>query len=547
MQRLTPLSEIMIHYFSLPQIQLALSIFLFSFVYEDGATLLAATLGVAGRLDSRLGFASAFLGIWIGDLGLYVVGSIAGRRVSAVSWVTRMVSQHSLVKAESWFHQRGPLTIVMSRFIPGSRLPLYFAAGALKFPAKRFGAITGVCSAVWVAAIFAIWHFAPGSSFSFGQKAPWLFAGLTLLALRFLGKWAPRLWRKVRLTYRKYRRWEFWPGWMFYPPVVAMCIWLGLRYRGFSLPTIANPAFRNGGIVGESKIEVQQALMNVAPDLVSDAYLIEAGVFQQRCGLVESLREQHSISYPFVLKPNIGQRGAGFKVVSSAVEMQQYLRQVESDVILQRYAPDPKEIGVFYYRFPDQSQGEIFAVTEKRFPVMVGDGVRTLEELVGNDERASLIAKVYLGRFPKDRVRILDVGERVRLVEAGNHCQGCVFRDGSHLISQSLKERIDEISRRLPGFFIGRYDIRYTNDEDLAQGKNFKIIELNGAASEATNIYDDRNSLWSAYQTLYRQWQLVFAIGRANRDNGCKPARTWDVLRDWNVYRTISAAYPAAD
>ena len=42
---------------SLPetQVALALSIFLASFVYEDGATLLAATLSASGRLDPRIG------------------------------------------------------------------------------------------------------------------------------------------------------------------------------------------------------------------------------------------------------------------------------------------------------------------------------------------------------------------------------------------------------------------------------------------------------------------------------------------------------------
>ena len=135
----------------------------------------------------------------------------------------------------------------------------------------------------------------------------------------------------------------------------------------------------------------------------------------------------------------------------------------------------------------------------------------------------------------------------MRLVEAGNHCQGCIFRDGGHLVSEALRERIDKISRALPGFFIGRYDIRYSDDGDLRRGENFRIIELNGAASEATNIYDERNSLLSAYKTLYRQWELVYAIGRANRDLGHKSASAVDVFRDWRLYRTVSAAYPAAD
>ena len=60
---------------------LALSVFLLTLAYEDGATLLAATLATAGKLDVRLGFASAFLGIWAGDMGLYFAGTKVGGRL----------------------------------------------------------------------------------------------------------------------------------------------------------------------------------------------------------------------------------------------------------------------------------------------------------------------------------------------------------------------------------------------------------------------------------------------------------------------------------
>jgi hypothetical protein len=51
-----------------------------------------------------------------------------------------------------------------------------------------------------------------------------------------------------------------------------------------------------------------------------------------------------------------------------------------------------------------------------------------------------------------------------------------------------------------------------------------QIVELNGATSEATSIYDPRNSLFSAYRTLFRQWSLVFAIGARNGANGHAPS-----------------------
>ncbi len=528
------------------QATLALSIFLFTFAYEDGATLLAVTLGAAGKLDVRLGFISAFLGIWIGDIGLYALGSSFGRRVATSCWSRRFVSDASLRKAEAWFQQRGPLTIVMSRFLPGSRLPLYVAAGALKLPARLFSTITGICSAIWVGVIFGIWHVAPQVSFLAGRKTPWFLVAALLLGPALLSS-APPAFKRMRLFIRKYQRWEFWPAWMFYPPVAAMCAWLSVRYRGFSLPAVANPAFRNGGMVGESKIEVLQALMNTAPEAVADGYLIAAGEQTQRWRTLNRFCGERGIAYPFVLKPNVGQRGAGFKLIFTPAEAEQYLSQVQSDIILQRYVRDQKEIGVFYYRFPGQQRGEIFAVTEKAFPTVIGDGLSTFEELVQADGRASLIAKTYTDRFPDLLGRVLPTGERVRLVEAGNHCQGCIFRDGGYLNSEALRHRIDQISRSLPGFFIGRYDIRYSSDEDLQRGENFKIIELNGAASEATNIYDERNSLLTAYRTLYRQWELVYAIGRANCDLGHKSPSILDFLRDWKLYRTISAAYPAAD
>src|SRR5882724_9390728 len=116
-----------------------------------------------------------------------------------------------------------------------------------------------------------------------------------------------------------------------------------------------------------------------------------------------------------------------------------------------------------------------------------------------------------------------------------------------HLNSPALTARIDEISRKLPGFFIGRYDIRFASEEYLRAGKNFQIIELNGAASEATSIYDARNSLWSAYRTLFRQWELVFAIGAENRRRGSEPTKLLAVLKKWREFSEMSVTYPVAD
>jgi hypothetical protein len=216
-------------------------------------------------------------------------------------------------------------------------------------------------------------------------------------------------------------------------------------------------------------------------------------------------------------------------------------------VILQRYAAGPFEAGVFYYRYPNEQRGHIFAITEKVFPTITGDGIHTLEELIRADHRAGLMARTYLRRFASRRDEVLGRGEILKLVETGNHAQGCIFRDGLHLRTEALERAIDEISQRLPGFFIGRYDLRYENEEDFKQGRNFQIVELNGATSEATSIYDPRNSLFSAYRTLFQQWRLVFAIGAINKANGHAPSSLAMLWRNWRQYSAAAVSYPLAD
>src|SRR5258706_13763280 len=157
------------------------------------------------------------------------------------------------------------------------------------------------------------------------------------------------------------------------------------------------------------------------------------------------------------------------------------------------------------------------------------------------------MADKYLQRFSERQGEVLPVGEELKLVVAGNHAQGCIFRDGMRLCTPELESRMDEISQKLTGFFIGRYDIRYASEEDLRDGGNFQIIELNGAASEATSIYDPANSIFAAYRTLFRQWDLVFAIGAANRDRGFAPTKLTLVWQKWREDSRMAATYPAAD
>ena len=191
---------------SLPETQaaLALSIFLATFIYEDGATLLAATLSAGGSLDPRIGLLSTFLGIWVGDMGLYGLGCSLGRRTVQWRWLQKYLRPESFVKAEVWLAKHGSFALVMSRAIPGTRLPLYVAAGALRLPVGLFAKTTAICSAFWVSAIFAIWRFVPQTSSGHPKLLPWLLTAVLLLAPWLLSKTARSLrgWIRMRKSDR---------------------------------------------------------------------------------------------------------------------------------------------------------------------------------------------------------------------------------------------------------------------------------------------------------------------------------------------------------
>ncbi len=343
------------------------------------------------------------------------------------------------------------------------------------------------------------------------------------------------------------QRWEFWPPTLFYAPVAVYYCWLALRYRSLSLPSLANPGMPAGGIVGESKFQVLSELSRICPEVLAETHLVPFHCIHQQTAAIEALRVQHEIAYPFVLKPDVGQRGDGFKIIRCAEAVYEWVSRFRQAALLQVYAAEPNEAGVFYYRLPSEPKGRIFAITHKVFPTLSGDGVHTLEELIRLDPRASAISHIYLKRFSNDRLRVLAERESLRLVEAGNHCQGAIFLNGDHLWSPELEDAIDRISCSLSGFFVGRYDLRYTSADELRAGRGFRIIELNGASSEATKIYDPSNTLWQAWFTLFRQWEIIFAIASQNRKTGLKSFPASAIWNNWRDYRRKAALYPVSD
>lgn len=353
-----------------------------------------------------------------------------------------------------------------------------------------------------------------------------------------LGRWH----RALVARLKRWSHWEFWPPYLFYPPVVAYIAYLGIRFRSWLLFTAANPAIPMGGFVGESKHQILEHLKNAARWLPHST-LLKYGVPSQRLAEADEFMRRHGLQFPVVLKPDSGQRGAGVSIIRSPQQMCEYLSLSSFPVILQEYVPG-EEYGVFYYRRPGDAHGRVFSVTEKRMPVVLGDGKRTLEALILADERAVCMADFYLRKNAERVHEIPARGEKVQLVEIGTHCRGAIFVDGGGAITPELEDVIDRIARSFDGFYFGRFDIRVPSRQDFMAGHNIKVVELNGVTSEATHIYDPKLSLFDAYRVLFEQWRIAFEIGYLNRERGFRVTPLRELVRAVREYRRLAQSYP---
>ena len=186
------------------------------------------------------------------------------------------------------------------------------------------------------------------------------------------------------------------------------------------------------------------------------------------------------------------------------------------DFLVQGFVPYQNEVGIFYYRYPNEEKGYISGIVKKEFLAVVGDGVSTVDQLLLKNKRAVLQLPV-LRRSEKDKMNIvLKSGEELILVPYGNHVRGAKFLDDSRLIDEDLTNTIDSICKKVNGFYFGRLDIRFNSWEELKQGKNFSIIELNGSGSEPTHIYDPKHSVFWAWKEITKHWRILYRISKMN-------------------------------
>ena len=560
-------------------------IFFMTFVHEDAAIFAAAFSTVEQLLPVWMAYVSVYLGIVIGDMLIYGLGHYAQKN----SWLRSKIIGPKVERLKLWLETHLVRVLVLCRITPGLLFPTFVACGWFRIPFSRFATVSILAGAVYSSIVLTVVIlFGDLVLNNLGYWA-WGLAALVIIgfAIRnsFKSRWSKTTERAMGdlppsffAVFKKYMpdlkhrfhgmpsldglkktvgQAEKIPNPVLYIPVGLYYLYLGLRYRSFTLPSASNPKIETGGFMGESKASVMQMVGNDQQAWIAEFVIMHRNGVAGDKDLENALAlmKDKKLEFPVVAKPDIGWNGYGVRLIEDCNHLLHYISDFPHDekIILQRPVPYDGEAGIFYVRIPGESNGKIYSITLRYFPFVKGDGKSTLRELIRNDQRTKLRADYYLGGKTEhvgfgeeDLDHVPSNGELVRLSFIGSLRVGGLYRNASHLITPELSDRFDRIAQSMPEFYFGRFDVRFESVERLMKGEGFNIIEINGAGAEAIQAWDPDVRLLSLYREFFKAYRLLFKIGNLNRARGFKPMTIGAFIRAIRHQNHLICQYPPA-
>ena len=302
--------------------------------------------------------------------------------------------------------------------------------------------------------------------------------------------------------------------WIVYFPVSFYYIFLAIKARSFFFFSASNPTIETGGMFFESKWKIFELIPQKY--FPSTIYIEET----DNLNIVLNKLNTHNVFFPIITKPDRGERGWCVQKINNEVELKTYINKMNIPFLIQSYIDFPLEFSVFYFRNPNSIKGKVTSVTLKKLLSVKGDGTSTIEQLILKNDRAFLQYHHLKNNRLINFNKVLNKEEEQVLVPYGNHVLGAMFLNYNNIIDEQLNNTFNEISKQIDGFYFGRFDLRCTSIEDLKQGKNISILELNGAGAEPAHIYDPKFSFIKAQQVIAQHYKMMHQASTSNNKKG---------------------------
>ncbi len=314
--------------------------------------------------------------------------------------------------------------------------------------------------------------------------------------------------------------WEAWHHHVKYIPLVPVWLWHCIKARSFWFFTASNPTITFGGFEGEGKMEMYNQLPGGS---YPKSIVIEPGI------ATHNLQQQitgSGFTYPYAVKPDIGMMGFMFRIINNETELYNYHASMPKKYIVQELITYPLEVSVFYFRMPNETKGTVSGFLQKCPPTVTGNGKSSLRQLILSQKDLKFVQEDMLARHKNKLEWILPLGEVFTLSFACNRSQGGKLKSLAHEIDGQLRETFDKISCHAGYFYYGRYDVKCNSVAELKAGKNFSILEFNGAGAGVQHIYGNNLSLWQAMKTILVHWRMLYKISVYN--NRKKGVKFWE-------------------
>ena len=275
---------------------------------------------------------------------------------------------------------------------------------------------------------------------------------------------------------------------------------------------LTNPTFPLGGLSAASKTKVNDHFKTTEQYLPQVLIPKELSLEDRKSTALTFIE---TVSLPVIAKPDRGVVGIGVRKIDSLKELMALLEIIPCDYMIQKFCDYPYEYGIFYCKYPNKKKGRVVSLTEKLIPSVVGDGQKTVSQLVDLNPEIKYNKKNLL-THARNLTYVPKAGEKYQILDQASHTYGCVFKDCNHEITPGMDEWMNEMCSAAREFYFGRFDMKIRSKDSLRTGKGVKICELNGCWSEPVHIYDDNHNLGYAAKELFRSYARAYRIAKLN-------------------------------
>lgn len=300
----------------------------------------------------------------------------------------------------------------------------------------------------------------------------------------------------------------------------------GIRFRSMTFFSAGNPAINLGGMLSDKKTEFYDILPK---------HLLPATTISTNFDAAKAFINLHELSYPLIVKPNIGLKGMMVEKVYNEADLELFFADENSkdrEWILQEFLDQDREFAVLFYKYPKSGKYGISSFIEKIYPSLIADGQHTYRELIAAYKNPFLVKAFALKKFADVLDTIPGKGTKIVLDEIGNYSRGAKFYSLNAEVDSTMVDAYYEHYKDLPGLNFFRIDCKADTLEACKEGK-YKILEVNGMKGEPLHIYDPTSTFFGNVKALRLHWSHIQQVVKEQEDL-IKDAPTFaEGVRSW--------------